>query len=177
MKRIGIPVPRIVHVALPGLMLLMAASCALMPQGPPSGRAPLGPEEIRALEMRIHEAVNRHRVSVGLQPLAYSERIAAVARKHSRDMAAGKVPFGHSGFQSRFEVLSQGISGVAMGENVGVNDYPRETTARMAVNKWLESSGHRECLEDAFHVTGVGVAADSRGNFYYTQIFLRGAGS
>ena len=39
------------------------------------------------VEMLVHEAINEHRQAKGLQPLAWDEKLALVARNHSADMA------------------------------------------------------------------------------------------
>ena len=42
-----------------------------------------------------------------------------------------------------------------------------------AVEAWLESPGHRRTmLTPAFTTTGVGVARDDEGTFYFTQLYM-----
>jgi uncharacterized protein YkwD len=126
-----------------------------------------------ALESRTYRLVNDHRRAVGLVPLVHDVRIAAVARRHSRDMAEGRVPAGHDGFEARRREISKKIPLRGIAENVGVNDYPRSDTVRAAVSGWLESRGHRNNIEGRYDRTGVGIARDARGVYYYTQIFVR----
>jgi uncharacterized protein YkwD len=63
------------------------------------------------------------------------------------------------------------LRGIA--ENVGINDYPPSKTVRSAVSGWLGSRGHRENIEGRYDLTGVGIARDARGAYYYTQILVK----
>jgi uncharacterized protein YkwD len=117
--------------------------------------------------------VNEHRKRMGLELLAHDARIASVARRHSEDMAGGRVPAGHEGFDARQRHISKIIPLRGIAENVGINDYPPSETVQTAVSGWLGSRGHRKNLEGGYDLTGVGIARDARGTFYYTQIFVR----
>jgi len=147
------------------LCAVFCSAPARMPE-PPTAAA-------GGLEASTHELVNKHRRTVRLSPLAYNARIAAVARRHSEDMAAGRVPAGHEGFEERHRDLSKIIPLSGIAENVGINDYPPSETVRAAVSGWLSSRGHRENIEGRYDLTGVGIARDARGVYYYTQIFVR----
>lgn len=168
-----IPLYPMTYAGLFGMILLGVGGCVPPPSYLADTSSPLRVEDVPTLESRIHRLVNGHRVSIGLKPLEYSDRIARVARAHSRDMAERRVRFGHQGFDSRMHKIGEAVVVGAMGENVGYNDYPPSETAQVALNKWLQSRGHRECMEDAFDLTGVGVVLDSQGVYYYTQIFVR----
>jgi uncharacterized protein YkwD len=150
---------------------------ALFLSGVPHSAAAGMPEHPNAsvvtLESRTYRLVNDHRRAIGLPPLVHDARIAAVARRHSRNMAEGRVPAGHDGFETRRRAISKKIPLRGIAENVGVNDYPRTDTVRAAVSGWLESRGHRENIEGRYDLTGVGIARDARGAYYYTQIFVR----
>lgn len=125
----------------------------------------------------MNDLVNAHRRSAGLSALAYDPRIAAVARAHSADMAAGHDAFGHAGFDARAQQIGQVIPYSTVAENVAFNDYPIDQTAQQAVAGWLTSPGHRRNIEGAFDVTGIGVARRADGTYFYTQIFVRRRGS
>ena len=112
---------------------------------------------------------------MGLPPLAYDARIAEIARRHSEDMAAGRVPAGHDGFEARRRAIAKTIPLRGIAENVAYNDYPLSRTVTTAVSGWLGSRGHRENIEGGYETTGVGIAGDGRGTWYYTQIFVRRA--
>lgn len=113
--------------------------------------------------------VNLHRKQKGMLPLVMDEAIAAVARKHSEDMAKGRTPVGHKGFSSRMKQISRKIGPVgAMAENVAYG----YTSGKAVVEGWLESPGHRENMEGNYRLTGIGVARDKDGKLYFTEIFV-----
>jgi uncharacterized protein YkwD len=155
-----------------GLLAMALLSCA-DPRPVPAGMPEPPAASAEALESRTYKLANEHRKAMGLSPLAYDARIAAVARRHSKDMADGRVPAGHDGFEARQRNLSKMIPLRGIAENVGFNDYPPSRTVRAAVSGWLGSRGHRENIEGRYDLTGVGIARDARGAYYYTQIFVK----
>jgi uncharacterized protein YkwD len=126
--------------------------------------------QVAALEQAVHTQINQHRRSKGLSPLTFDARIAQQSRTHSQAMASGKVPFSHNGFQQRVQAISIPFRAVA--ENVAYN-LGHSDPAKVAVQNWLKSSGHRQNIEGNFNLTGVGVARNAKGEVYFTQIFLR----
>lgn len=125
------------------------------------------------LEMELHEAVNRHRAQLRKPALRFDPLLAEIAREHSRAMAAGAVPVGHGGFEARTRAIWEATRYRAVGENVAVNNLPREATVKAAVEGLLSSPRHRLNLEGDFDRTGVGIARDARGTFYYTEVLVR----
>src|SRR3989337_1604196 len=85
----------------PPLLLLPATFlCAVLRSAPAGMPEPPTAAAAEGLEASTHEHVNDHRRAMWLSPLAYNARIAAVARRHSEDMAARRVPAGHDRIQS-----------------------------------------------------------------------------
>jgi uncharacterized protein YkwD len=154
------------------LTAFLLCLCAV-PLPAPAGIPEPPTVSVEALESKAYKLVNEHRRARGLAPLAYDARIAAVARRHSKDTAEGRVPAGHEGFEARQRQISKLIPLRGIAENVGVNDYPPNRTVQAAVSGWLGSRGHRENIEGRYDLTGVGIARDARGAYYYTQIFVR----
>jgi uncharacterized protein YkwD len=111
--------------------------------------------------------MNDHRVSIGLPPLIWDRRVAAVARAHSRDMVTRHF-FSHTnpdGLRSRDRLGDAGIAYVAMGENIAFG----QTTGASVLKAWLESSGHRANIENpAYTHHGVGKVGT-----HWTHVFLR----
>ena len=132
--------------------------------------------DVTTLEQKVHDLVNEHRTAMGLAPLNYSEDIALVARRHSRDMARGSVGMGHEGVEERGGTLAKIITYSQFGENVGANSQEPSSTSQTAVAGWLNSSGHRANIEGKFDLTGVGIAR-SGNTFFFTQIFLTTVGA
>lgn len=125
------------------------------------------------LEREAYERVNAYRRSVGLGALTWSEDVAAIARAHSETMARGETEFGHDGIEARRDAVGRRVQWSAIAENVARNDYPTDSTALVAVRGWIRSPSHRENMEGRYRVTGMGVAHDATGLYYFTQIFVR----
>ncbi|MEH2395127.1 MAG: CAP domain-containing protein [Nostoc sp.] len=123
-----------------------------------------------ALEQSIFNQINNYRASQGLPALTRNSAIENQARIHSQNMANGTVPFGHTGFSERVRAI--GIPYRAAGENVAYNQGYSDP-ATIAVQGWLKSPGHLANIKGNYEKTGIGVASNSRGAIYFTQIFLR----
>lgn len=113
--------------------------------------------------------VNQHREALGLSHFISSDFISEQARKHSNDMASGRIGFNHNNFEKRTAAIKEQIGGQSFSENVGYG----HSTAQSAVNDWLKSKGHRDNIEGDFTHIGVGVAQSRNGTFYITQIFVK----
>ena len=118
----------------------------------------------------ILKLVNKHRTSMGLKPLVSNDLIIKEAEKHSKNMASGKVSFGHDGFDDRMARLLKTIRGAhACAENVAEGSR----TAEAVVDMWLHSPGHRKNIEGNYGLTGIGIATSGDGTLYFTQIFIK----
>jgi uncharacterized protein YkwD len=122
-----------------------------------------------SMELEILQYVNDDRKVHGLSPLEMNDMESSLAAKHSQDMARGKVPFGHSGFNTRAKTIQKVIGSNEVGENVASGPM----TAREVVDGWLHSPGHKKNIEGDFRLTGIGYAMDKKGNIFFTQIFSR----
>ncbi|HEX7847597.1 MAG TPA: CAP domain-containing protein [Chitinophagaceae bacterium] len=112
---------------------------------------------------------NQFRKQKGKPALVMKESLNTLARKHSENMASGRVSVGHSGFEQRHNQVKKIYSSCTMAENVawGVS------TGKDVVKMWQNSSGHRVNLLGNYKYIGIGTASDKRGRIYYTQIFVR----
>lgn len=126
------------------------------------------------IETEIHRQINQVRQQDGLIQLKHNDRLAAVARRYSQQMAKENF-FSHvdpNGTTPGDRVRTERIFYFAVGENLfkGTNVAK---PAPSAVAGWLKSPGHREnILRPIYAETGVGVWR--QGNTYYiTQLFLR----
>jgi len=116
--------------------------------------------------------VNQYRNQHGLGPLKMEEKISQQAYRHSQDMADHRQPFGHLGFNERFHYLRKHIHEVQAGaENVAYN----YKTAKIVVDNWMTSRGHRQNILGHYNLTGIGIVRDKQGKLYYTQLFLKTA--
>ncbi|KAB8335740.1 CAP domain-containing protein [Scytonema tolypothrichoides VB-61278] len=122
------------------------------------------------LEKSVFDQINRYRTSKGLPKLLLNARISRQARLHSLNMANGKAPFSHQGFRRRVGAIPIRYRSAAenLAFNLGYSDPAQE-----AVTGWLHSSGHLANIKGNYNMTGIGVATNSQGEVYLTQIFLR----
>ncbi len=114
--------------------------------------------------------VNQYRVQHGLSKLMMNPVLTKQATQHSRDMANHLMPFGHDGFNTRMNHVHQHIQYALSGaENVAFN----YKTAKIVVDGWIHSPGHRRNIMGNYNLTGIGIARDKQGKPYFTQMFLR----
>ena len=142
--------------------------------------------DARSLEKEVHKLINSERISHGLPALAWDERITAIARAHSADMAS-KDYFSHdnqkgesptdravaAGYPCR-KSLGGGSFSYGLAENIWYGweyasytygpggtryDWMSQTQlATQAVSSWMGSQGHREnILTPQYDKTGIGV--------------------
>ncbi|BCL38476.1 transporter [Nostoc sp. MS1] len=122
------------------------------------------------LEKAVFERINRYRVARRLPKLTLNARITQQARIHSQNMARGRVPFSHQGFEQRVNAIPIRYKSAA--ENVAFN-RGYDDPADEAVIGWIDSPGHLKNIKGNYNMTGIGVATNAKGEVYLTQIFLR----
>jgi uncharacterized protein YkwD len=84
--------------------------------------------------------------------------------EHSKNMAEGKVPFSHDGFQDRMKKVPFYVR--SFSENVAWNQGcgdPVET----AVDGWINSPGHRKNMLATNSICGIAVY-QQYGKYYFT---------
>ncbi|MGI6138965.1 MAG: CAP domain-containing protein [Candidatus Hydrogenedentales bacterium] len=124
-------------------------------------------------EIQLFNLINQERVKAGVAELKYFCRAAKVAEGHSRDMAEHNF-FSHenlSNHDAGVRLRAAGIAWKRYAENIG-RDFPIDQLERL-VQKWMASSGHRaNILSPRYTYTGIGIAQNKEGQYYYTQVFL-----
>lgn len=125
-----------------------------------------------SLEQAFYSQINQYRTNHGLPALTLDSRISEQARTHSQNMASGAVPFSHNGFTDRVQAIAKVIPYSAAAENVAYNQGYRDPVSQ-AVKGLLNSPGHLANIEGKYNLTGVGVAKNANGAYYFTQIFIR----
>lgn len=128
-----------------------------------------------AAEQSAFEVINQIRVEKGLEPLAWSDELAAVARLHSQNMAEFRF-FSHRGLDNKLvsDRADQMKIGRwrSIGENIAFNRGYADPVA-MAVELWLDSPAHkRNMLDPTWKESAIGVAKAADGSVYFTQVFL-----
>lgn len=127
---------------------------------------------LRELEQQVWQQINQYRQSQNLPPLKLNAQISQQARQHSQAMAQGQVPFSHQGFEQRAKAIAQPLPYRRIAENVAFNQgHPNP--AQQAVQGWLDSPGHLNNIRGEFSQTGIGVARNEAGEYYFTQIFVQ----
>ena len=125
---------------------------------------------ITDLEKAVNQQINQYRASKKLPPLRVDPRITQIARIHSENMANGKATFSHDGFEGRAKAITIPYQSVA--ENLAYNMGYSEPVPK-AVEGWIKSEGHRKNMEGQFNLTGIGIAKNAKGEYYFTQLFVR----
>lgn len=160
-----------------GLISCDAMSTAVLTTKAPPSAAPISAKAANStphstLEQSVHQQINQYRQAHKLPPLTLDPRISEQARAHSQAMASGKVPFSHQGFEQRVKAISRVIPYRASAENVAFNQG-YSNPVEQAVAGWIKSPGHRVNIEGEYNLTGIGVVKNAKGEYYFTQIFIR----
>lgn len=127
------------------------------------------------LEQEVYEQINRHRASRNLPPLTIDARLSEQARNHSQEMASGQIPFNKEGFAPKSDAIAKEFPGQEIaGTLVWNSGYA--APAQAAVSYWLRSadldnSKSLPTIEGQYELTGIGVATNLQGRYYFTQIF------
>ena len=128
--------------------------------------------DLRELESGLSIRINEYRVSAKKPPFESNEKVAKLARAHSRDMAKGKVGFGHDGLQERAAVIGTSIAIAGLAENISRHDRS-SGFVDAAMKKWLTSPLHKKNIDGDYDLAGVGAAQDAKGVIYFTQVFVK----
>ena len=127
--------------------------------------------DFASYQQQVLELVNKERSKNGLSPLTLDYSLSNVATKKSQDMI-NKNYFDHTSptYGSPFDMMKQfGISYRSAGENIAKG----QRTPQEVMNAWMNSAGHRaNILNSSFTKLGVGIAKDSNGTLYWTQMFI-----
>ncbi len=116
----------------------------------------------------ILELINDHRTSLGLRTIKRDQQHAsAYAVEHTKYMINIE-KINHDNFSTRSRALKdRGAQSVS--ENVAMG----YTSAESVVNAWLNSPGHKSVIEGNYTHSGFGVMQNSKGHYYFTQIFYK----
>ncbi len=131
-------------------------------------------DDVKKLEAEVARLVNVERSKKGLPALKMNWELSRVARYKSQDFIK-KNYFAHQSptYGSPFDMMENfGVRFTAAGENIAKG----QPTPAAVMNSWMNSAGHRGNILGAnYNQIGVGVAKDSKGSLYWTQMFIRSA--
>ncbi|HEY9702186.1 MAG TPA: CAP domain-containing protein [Allocoleopsis sp.] len=129
--------------------------------------------ELERLENLVHQQINDYRKSKRLPPLTMDNAIREQCRIHSQNMANKTVRFSHDGFKNRLSEIRKVLSSYRAGaENVAYNQGYKDPDV-VAVKGWIKSPGHKANIQGKYNLTGIGVAKNAKGEYYFTQIFIQ----
>jgi uncharacterized protein YkwD len=157
-----------------GLLTIMVPKCGTFMPAPSrpetSMNTNVASSAITNLEKAVNQQINQYRASKKLPPLSVDPQMTQIARIHSENMANGKATFSHDGFEGRAKAITIPYQSVAenLAYNMGYSD-----PVRNAVEGWIKSEGHRKNMEGQFNLTGIGIAKNAKGEYYFTQLFVR----
>jgi uncharacterized protein YkwD len=134
------------------------------------------------LEEQMYGLINRDRLNPAnagetgrAQPLRWNEKLAAIARAHSRDMIQ-RGYFDHvdpDGRSAGDRLRAAGISWQSVGENIAMyNNVPEAETAFMSEPRFQHN--HRwNILNSKYTDVGIGIVQGRDGHYYITQEFMQ----
>lgn len=121
---------------------------------------------IAALERSIHKQIDQYRQSLNLPPLTIDPAISAKARAHSQKMAQSGTlihTMDSVDIQRKYPTAAENIA--------STQDYPHPD--RIAVQDWIASQAHQQNILGNYNLTGIGVAKNAQGEYFFTQIFIK----
>jgi uncharacterized protein YkwD len=121
--------------------------------------------EMNSLELSIYDRINQYRQSLNLQPLGIDPVVSAQARAHSAEMART------GSFKHRVESSAQKLIYPIAAENIATSRGYHQPDL-IAVQDWIASPKHQRNAVGRYNLTGIGVAQNAKGEYYFTQIFI-----
>ena len=120
---------------------------------------------MNSLEQSVFERINQYRQSLNLPALSIDPIVAAQARAHSQEMAKT------GNFKHRVESSAQKLAYPIAAENIATSRGYRQPDL-IAVQDWITSPKHHRNAVGRYNLTGIGVAQNAKGEYYFTQIFI-----
>ena len=140
---------------------------------------------VERTEKAVYDKMNMYREQNDLSEMAYDKYLAEINRVHSRNMHVHEfiAHEDHLDRESSERAAYYGYPTPTIAEIIAVfpvswlsDEYgsiSRETIAAASVDGWHKSSGHREILQDADHITsGVGVYVNKREDDHSANVFI-----
>jgi uncharacterized protein YkwD len=143
----------------------------------------LTPNRTSDLEMQMWAQVNRDRSNPDYstetkgghaQPLRWNEKLAAVARAHSRDMIAQGF-FDHVNPQGQTpaaRINAAGIPWQALGENIAINGTVSGGQDAFMNEPRFQPNHRANILNTKYTDVGIGIVQARNGSYYITQDFV-----
>ena len=121
----------------------------------------------------VHKLVNQYRNTINRHRLKRISSLDAIALGHAKNVASGRVPFSHEGFQDRVKAIKEEAPfPFVAGENLYGIDNPARYVGKRALDGWIDSPPHLKNLKGDFLFTGIGVARSPDGEWIVCQIYV-----
>jgi uncharacterized protein YkwD len=164
------------HYSRAAARFLVAFACVFTSASTPAQGTP---SFTRQVEARVLELVNDFRSEHDLEALQSEARLERTADYFSGYMArTGELDHRADGKTPAARVQQRGYRYCVVSENIAYEyssrGFSADALARNFFNGWRESSTHRaNILDPAVTQTGVGVARNSKGEYFAAQVFAR----
>jgi uncharacterized protein YkwD len=134
-------------------------------------------------ELQMFQLLNNDRTALAqapeagahATPLQWDPKLAAVARKHSQELAASGA-FSHAsadGTQPSVRLSKGGVQWVSMGENLAMDQTVVRAEAMLMNEPKFQENHRANIVNPTFTKVGVGIAAGPDGTLYITQEFVQ----
>lgn len=121
-----------------------------------------------SLENQTLELVNNYRASIGLKILEKSNYLSIQSEEHDTYMITNNV-VNHDFFDVRYHNIVNALGAVKVGENIAYN----YSSPQAALDAWLKSPTHKECIEGDYSHFGIAIRTSPEGKIYFTNIFAK----
>lgn len=166
--------PKLIFAAIGALAL---ASCTNPPSPTKiSVSAPLRPDT--SVSGRLFQEINAYRRSSGAKDLQRHSGLDRLAQEHSEYLRKNRGTFtlsgrnvSHIGFEGRALIARERYQMENVSENVAAASHPGTNPAPIIINLWKGSKDHHKNMIDSWTHSGIGVAVDSDGMVFATQLF------
>jgi uncharacterized protein YkwD len=119
------------------------------------------------IELQTMDLINKHRVSVGLNPLEKINHMSFKSEEHDNYMIANNV-VNHNDFVARSENIINTLGAKTVSENIAYN----YNTPQAVLNAWLASPSHKANIEGNHTHFGIAIKENpANGRKYYTPKF------
>ena len=126
-------------------------------------------------ELRVFTLVNQERAKRGLSTVQWDDRLSALARSFSEQMADEGF-FDHYDRQGSSVVDRARRARIKGWRKIGENLFFCERSnqfAGLAIRGWLKSPAHRANMFDpSWTATGIGIARAANGEVFVTEVFV-----
>jgi uncharacterized protein YkwD len=127
---------------------------------------------------RLFDEVNSYRLSKGASPVQRHAGLDRLAQEHSNHLRRNKGKYSlygkyvsHDGLELRATSARELLGMASISENVAAARYPGADSSRMIVDLWKNSKDHHKNMLDKWTHSGMGIAIDSDGMVFATQLF------